>query len=363
VIGAGISGAAVAYELAQHGKVAIVESESLAGYHSTGRSAALYTPNYGPELVRKICRIAYPFLSQPPKQFTDQPLLSARGFMSIFNDDYKDLIADELAQGGDQFVRLDKQQTLKQAPFLRSERIHGAIYEEGVKDLNVDALYQGFLRGFKKRGGEILLNFRVNAMHRHSSYWELSSDKREINARLIVNAAGAWADEIGRMANATNIGLQPKRRTAMLVDLPDNVGSRLIPAMLFYGSENYIKPELGKLMVSPGDETPVIPQDIQPDDLDIATLVDWLERETTIDIQRIEHRWAGLRNFVPDGNPVVGYDSKVDDFFWLAGQGGYGIMMSQPLASASVSILNSNCLPLAFTSMGIDVAQLSVPPR
>lgn len=360
IIGGGISGAAAGYELALHGKVAIIEAETHAGYHSTGRSAALYTPNYGPDLVRAISQISLPFLQQPPSGFTEHSLLSPRGMLTVLPTDTEHTQQTLLDRTGANFIGLTQEQTLNMVPFLRANRVGGAIYEEGVLDMDVGSLHQGYLRGFKQRGGTLLTNTRVTSIVRNSSHWEIASDHAQYHGRVLVNAAGAWADEVGVMAAASTIGLEPKRRTAILIDMPDNVGNGLIPAMDFHRIDNYIKPESGKLMVSPGDETPVKAQDIQPEEMDIAVLVDWLEKETTIDVTRIEHSWAGLRNFVADGTPVVGYDNAIEDFFWLAGQGGYGIMMSAPLARASAAILTKNQLPKDFVDVGIDKYQLSV---
>jgi len=359
IIGGGISGAAAGYELALHGKVAILEAESHAGYHSTGRSAALYTPNYGPDLVRAISQLSLPFLNQPPDGFTEQSLLSPRGMLEVFPADAEQTLQTLPDSAGENFTGLTQQQTLNMVPFLLAERVGGGIYEEGVFDMDVGSLHQGFLHGFKQRGGTLLTNTRVTSIVRNSSHWELASDQAHVRGRVLVNAAGAWADEVGVMASASTIELEPKRRTAILVDLPNNVGNRLIPATRFHSVDNYFKPESGKLMVSPGDETPVKAQDIQPDEMDIAVLVDWLEKETTIEVTRVAHSWAGLRNFVTDGTPVVGFDNTVEDFFWLAGQGGYGIMMSASLARASAAILTTNQLPKDFVDAGIDKNQLS----
>lgn len=359
IVGAGISGAAAGYELALHGKVAIVEAESHAGYHSTGRSAALYTPNYGPDLVRSISQLSFPFLKEPPNGFTDQTLLSPRGMLTVLPADAELLQKIVFDTVGEHFTELTQQQTLDKAPFLRPDRVGGAIYEEGVLDMDVGSLHQGFLRGFKQRGGTLLNNSRIESIVRKTSHWEISANNGQYNGRVIVNAAGAWADEVAAMVRATTIGLVPKRRTAILIEMPSSVGNRLVPAMDFHGVDNYMKAESGKLMVSPGDETPVAAQDIQPDEMDIAVLVEWLEQETTIKVARIGHSWAGLRSFVADGAPVVGYDERIEDFFWLAGQGGYGIMMAAALARASASLLIGNQLPKDFIEIGIDKEQLS----
>ncbi len=359
IIGAGISGAAAAYELAPHGSVVLVETEASAGFHSTGRSAALYTPNYGSELVCKINRLSHQFLQSPPEGFCAQPLLSPRGMLSVASQGQEEQLATLLAEGGDDLERLDTSQTLSLVPFLRKERVIGAAYEAAVADMDVDALHQGFLKGMRQRGGELLLDNKVIALVRMENGWQVDLGERQLQARVVVNAAGAWADEVAELAGISRIGLEPRRRTAILVDPPAGVSLSQVPAMDFMGVENYIKPDAGQLMVSPGDATPVDPQDIQPDDMDVAVLVDWLENETQLEVRRLNHQWAGLRSFVADGSPVVGFDETSEGFFWLAGQGGYGIMMSSSLARASASLITRNVLPQDFIDAGVSESDLS----
>ncbi len=359
IIGAGISGAAAAYELAPHGSVVLVEAEASAGFHSTGRSAALYTPNYGSELVCKINRLSHEFLRSPPEGFCAQPLLSPRGMLSVASQGQEEQLATLLAEGGDDVERLDTSQTLSLVPFLRKERVIGAAYEAAVADMDVDALHQGFLKGMRQRGGELLLDRKVVSLVRMENDWQVDLGERQLQARVVVNAAGAWADEVAELAGISRIGLEPRRRTAILVDPPAGVSLSQVPAMDFMGVENYIKPDAGQLMVSPGDATPVEPQDIQPDDMDVAVLVDWLENETQLEVRRLNHQWAGLRSFVADGSPVVGFDESAEGFFWLAGQGGYGIMMSSALARASASLITRNVLPQDFIDAGVSESDLS----
>lgn len=359
IVGAGISGAAAACELALHGSVVIVEAESSAGYHSTGRSAALYTPNYGSELVCKINRLSHDFLCSPPDGFCTQPLLRQRGMMSVASTGQGSQLDDLLAQGGEDVERLDAAQTLALAPFLRKERVIGAACEAAVADMDVDALHQGFLRSARQRGAELLLGSGIVGMQRAGECWMVDLGERQLQARVIVNAAGAWADEVAALAGVKGVGLVPRRRTAILIDPPAGMSLTNVPAMDFIGVENYIKPDAGQLMVSPGDATPVAPQDVQPDDMDVAVLVDWLENETHLEVRRLNHQWAGLRSFVEDGAPVVGFAPDADGFFWLAGQGGYGIMMSSALARATASLIVHGTLPDDFVAAGISAADLS----
>ena len=199
----------------------------------------------------------------------------------------------------------------------------------------------------------------VNGLAKKRGVWEIMAGEEILQSRVVVNAAGAWADEIGQLAGLRSIYLTPKRRSAILVDAPPGVDLANVPAMDFLGGDNYIKPEKSRLMVSPGDAVPVEPQDIQVDDFDIAVLVDWLEASTSVCVNRVEHQWAGLRCFVPDGNPVVGFDGEPEGFFWLAGQGGYGIMMAASLARASADLIVQNQLPQDFIDAGISAECIS----
>ena len=177
--------------------------------------------------------------------------------------------------------------------------------------------------------------------------WHVSVGGEIYKGLKIINAAGAWADKVGELAKAQPIGLVPKRRTAIIVKTPNDLELGAMPLVDFIGG-GYLKPDAGKLMVSPGDETPVEPQDIQPDDFEIATLLDWLERNTLVTVDRFEHSWAGLRSFVADGNPVVRFDDAAQNFFWLAGQGGYGIMMAPTLAKRAAKLLLDSFFEFCF---------------
>lgn len=361
VIGGGISGASAAEALSAHGRVVLLEAESTPGYHSTGRSAALFTPHYGGAAVRSVTAISRSFFETPPEDFTDKPLLSPRGALTIAGPGLEGALADCLALStvADPVRPISVAEAHELAPYMKSGRIAAAAFEPGVTDIDVAALHQGFLRSLRKQGGEIRLSFRVESLARSDGVWTARSGQQAVSAPVLVNAAGAWADQIGRLSGALPIGLVPKRRTAILVDMPDNIDASRGPAADFAGKTAYIKPETGRLMVSPGDETPVEPQDIQTDDFEIAVLVDWLEQETTLQIRRIGHNWAGLRSFVADGAPVVGFDAEAPGFFWLAGQGGYGIMMAPALAHLSQALITESGCPPEFALAGLKIDDLA----
>jgi D-arginine dehydrogenase len=361
VIGAGISGAAAAYELAQYGSVVVIEAETTPGYHSTGRSAALYTPNYGSATVRRVNQVSSAFFTDPPTGFCDHPLLTPRGSLVVAAPGEEDRLTPilDLSGSGGAIEKVSAARALELAPLLRPERVAAAAYEKGVMDIDVAALHQGYLRGVKHRRGVVTCGDRVQRLDRSGTHWRAVAGETVMIGRVIVNAAGAWAGQIGEMAGAGPIGLVPKRRTAIILDPPPTTHVNAMPAIDYVAGDAYLKPDAGRIMASPGDQTPVEPQDVRPEELDIAMLADWLERETFIPVRRIAHSWAGLRSFVADETPVVGFDATVPDFFWLAGQGGYGIMMAPALGRATAALIVSGDLPADLRDGGIKESELS----
>jgi D-arginine dehydrogenase len=361
IIGAGISGAAAAYELAQLGSATLIEAETTPGYHSTGRSAALYTPNYGGAIVRRINHASGAFLKTPPTGFCEHPLLTPRGSLTVAAPGEEDGLTPILNRSGSggEVETVAAARALELAPLLRPERVAAAAYEKGVMDIDVATLHQGYLRGFTLRGGHLICGKRVESLDRLNGHWRAIAGDNILSGRVIVNTAGAWAGQVGEMAGAAPIGLVPKRRTAIIVDPPSAMNIDAMPAIDYVGSDSYLKPDAGRIMASPGDQTPTEPQDARPDELDMAVLVDWLERETRVSVSRIAHSWAGLRSFVADQTPVVGFDATAPDFFWLAGQGGYGIMMAPALGRATVDLIVSDHLPSDLREGGIEERDLS----
>ena len=355
VVGAGISGAAAAYELAPHGKVIVLEAESAPGYHSTGRSAAIYTRHFGSPTVRAFNVASLPFLTAPPAGFAENALLTPRGALTIGKADQRREIEEQVALGAadGSIVELSQAEALRHAPYLKPEAVAYAAYEEGVMDMDVAAIHQGFLRGLKACGGTVVCDAGVTALDRRTGAWHASTRAGDFAAPIVVNAAGAWADKVAALAGAESVGLVPKRRTAIIVDLPNGTDTRRWPAVDEAGYGCYCKPETGRVMASPADATPVEPCDVQPEDLDVAIVADWLERSTHISVRRIAQRWAGLRSFVADDGPVCGFDDPVDGFFWLCGQGGYGIMMASSLGRTTASLITRGELPADIAAAGV----------
>ena len=361
IIGAGISGSAAAYELCSLGSVAIIEAETGPDYHSTGRSAALYTRNFGGSVVRKINSASYAFFQNPPSGFCDIPLLTPRGLLTVGRpeDTAKLALIHEQSTPDAPIEMLTSAQTCERAPILRPEFIDAATFEAGVSDIEVSSLHQAYLRAVKAKKCTPIYSMRINAIERKNGAWHVSANGQTMIGKTLINAAGAWADQIAIMAKAAPTGLVAKRRTAIIVDAPQGVEPQQLPAIDFADSESYIKPEAGKLMASPGDETPVEPQDVQPEEWDIAVIADWLQQRTIIEIQRIEHSWAGLRTFARDDAPIVGFDPNIEDFFWLAGQGGYGIMMSPTLGRVTSSLITDGTIPEDLLSLGVNKHSIS----
>ena len=360
IIGGGIAGAGAAYELAAFASVIVLERESQCGYHSTGRSAASFTENYGNTVIRRLAIASRAFLETPGAAFCDSPLLSPRGMITIARTDQLELLERELAHAQalvPTIEALDAASAIARVPVLRRDYVAAAIIEPDSRDLDVNSLHQGYLRNAKARGARVVVNAGVEAIERRDR-WSVVTAAGVFRAPLIVNAAGAWADTIALQAGIAPLGLAPKRRTAFTVALPRDVDGGGWPMVNDVAEEFYFKPDAGRLFVSPADATLSAPTDAYPDDLDVAIGVDRLERATTLKVERVERAWAGLRTFAPDGSPVVGPGSA-DGFFWLAGQGGYGIKTSPALSRACASLIRERRLPDDLLRLGITTADLS----
>ncbi|MEM9105321.1 MAG: FAD-binding oxidoreductase [Pseudomonadota bacterium] len=361
IIGGGIAGASVAYELAADAKVAILEMESQPGYHTTGRSAATYSELYGPPPIRALTSYSRDFFENPPEVFGDDPLLMPRGVLYIARSDQRDSLADlQRTMAGKPGVRkLDAVEARKTMPLLRPGHAAGGLFESGARDIDVNALHQGFLRGFRQRGGTVVTHAEVTGMERVGGVWTLITRNGVFAAPVVVNAAGAWADEIAVIAGVKSIGLVPKRRTAMIVAAPEGSEPQEWPVALDVDEQFYIKPDAGRLLMSPADETPSAPCDAQPEEIDIAICIERIHEAFDLDIKRVENAWAGLRSFVGDHAPVCGYDPETEGFFWLAGQGGYGIQSSPGLSLLAARLVTGEPVPEGLEALGFSVDQVS----
>lgn len=360
VIGAGIAGASVAAELADKARVLLVERESQPGYHTTGRSAALFSTTYGPSVIRALSRASEPFYNDPPSGF-DRPLLTPRGALMIAREEQLeslDALECELA-GAAGVERLGGTAARALVPLLREGHVAGAVLEHFAQDIDVHALHQGYLRQFRTRGGTFAASTGVDAIRRGSDGWTIAAGAKTFQASAIVNAAGAWADVVSTMAGISPVGFVPKRRTAAIVALPEGTNAHHWPMVIDIDEEFYAKPDAGRLLISPADETPSEPCDAQPDEYDVAVAVDRVATALDIEVRRIENKWAGLRTFAADKNPVVGWADPARSFFWLAGQGGYGIQTAPALAKLAAALVLGTALESAIMDHGVDLASMS----
>jgi D-arginine dehydrogenase len=341
VIGGGIAGASIAAHLAAHAKVRLLEMEAQPGYHSTGRSAAVFATSYGNSTVRALTCASRSFFFSPPAGFCSTALVRPRLVLILANSTQREALENfgPTAFPGDRIEYLTPAQALKQCPILRPDDLSGALLYHGTADIEVHELHQGYLRLLKMRGGDIKSNTEVIRLERANGEWSVNIPGEVLRASIVVNAAGAWAGHLGKMAGAYDIGVEPRRRTALLIDPPAGVATESWPLVTDIADQFYLKPDAGLLMLSPCDETPAVPCDAQPDEMDVAVAVDRLERATTLEVRQIKRKWAGLRSFVRDRSPVVGYDPLQPGFFWLAALGGYGIQTAPALSALAAGLV------------------------
>jgi D-arginine dehydrogenase len=338
VIGAGIAGATVSAALSADRRVALIEAEEVAGYHSTGRSAALWILNYGPPDVRVLTGLSRPFFEAPPPGFADAPLLHRRPVVFLAPPDQVPAL-DRLLNKGTGLRDLPLPELRAMVPAVRAGYAAAAAIEDDAFDMDVAALHQGFLRQLRGNGGALALRSRTGRIERRGGAWRVETSSGEVYAApVLVNAAGAWGDEVAAQAGLPGIGLTPRRRTGVIID-PAPWDVQGWPMVHDVDTTWYARPEARtRLMVSPADETPMPPHDVQPDEFDVAIAIDRMQQALDIEVRRVEHSWAGLRSFAPDGSLAFGWDGAAEGFFWCVGQGGYGIQTS-PAAGRLVADL------------------------
>jgi D-arginine dehydrogenase len=362
VIGAGIAAASVAAWLAGRGSVVLLEREAQPGYHSTGRSAALFMESYGPPQVRALTMASRAFLEQPPEGFAEAPILSPRGVLMVGTTAQQALLDShwQVMRSVTSLARqIDTAEACAMVPVLRREAVAGGLYEPDALDIDVHGLHQGYLRRLRQQGGRVVCDAEVRALTRREGVWHVEAGTAHWQAPVVVNAAGAWCDAIARLAGARPIGLVPKRRTAFVFTPPVGAAIGRWPALIGADESWYVKPDAGLLLGSPANADPVEPQDVQPEELDIALGIDRIETMTTLKIARLVRSWAGLRSFVADGGLVGGFDAEVPGFFWLAAQGGYGIQTSAAMGEACAALAAGEALPASIAHFGLSEAMLS----
>ncbi len=370
IVGAGIAGAALAYFAAPHARVLLLEREAQPGLHSTGRSAAMFEESYGPAQVRALTRASRPFLQNPPPGFCPTPLLTERGVMFIARQDQLATLRtlfNTLRAEGCPALWLDQQEAMAKVPVLLPQACVAAVMDPLAADIDVHALHQGYLRGAKAQGAQLWCSAEVLAVKRQQGMgadsradghadshadshattdtdartpsWLLHTSAGLVLAHQVVNAAGAWADELALRADVPPLGLQPRRRSAFVFEPDPPLVTSHWPCVAGVDEDFYFKPDAGLLLGSPANADPVPPHDVLPEELDIATGIARIEAATTLRIRRPRRTWAGLRSFVADGELVSGFEPSAPGFFWLAAQGGYGIQTSAAMGALAAATL------------------------
>ena len=350
VIGAGIAGASVAAHLAGTHTVAICEMEERPGYHTTGRSAAMYEPNYGPPPMLALTRASGEY-------FRTGGFLTPRNTVFFAPQGQDD--AFERLMGIQKGMREISITTARDIfPYLREGYARRAVLDEGTADIDVDALHQSYLKLFRQRGGALHCHRPVRSLERNG-LWTVEAGAEQLRAQIIVDAAGAWGDVVAAMAGRKRVGLQPKRRSMAVVPGPEGADIMKWPMVGDVGETWYCKPQSGKLLISPADATPVDPHDAYADDMTLAEGIERFSEGVDYEVTRVERSWGGLRSFAPDGNPVVGYDGTGDGFFWLIGQGGFGIQSAPALSHLAAALVRGEEAPADIMDEGLELSAIS----
>ena len=366
VIGAGMAGASVAYFLAPHARVVVLERESHPGMHATGRSAALFSETYGSAQVRALTRATRPFLERPPEGFARHPILTPRGTLIIGDDAKAEAVVamrDAMLSHTSDLRLLTADEARTMVPVVRAEAARIGLYEPGAADIDVNELHQGFLRALRARGGQVRTGVAIAAIERGQGHWYVETAEATYRAPLVLNAAGAWVDQVAALAGVAPLGIEPRRRSAFLFEGPQGMDASRWPFVIDADETFYFKPDAGLLLGSAANADPVPPHDVQPEELDIALGIYRIEEATTLQIRRPTRAWAGLRSFVADGDLVGGFAADAPGFFWVAAQGGYGIQTSAAMGEACASLALGRPLPGHLQNAGLTAAMLAPRTR
>ena len=363
VIGAGIVGASIAFHAASTQRVLVLEGEAAAGYHTTGRSAALFTESYGPPAVRCLTRASRAFFLQPPAGFAQTPLLSRRGVLlpgSAAQHDQTRAFFETLCAEGARAQWLEGEAVRAMMPVLRPAASAVAVYDPDAFDIDVDTLLQGYLRGARALGAQVVFNAAVSGISRHGGVWRVSTHSGPVfQAAQIVNAAGAWVDQVAALAGVAPIGIEPRRRSAFVFQPPAGLSCQHWPAVVAIDESWYFKPDAGLLLGSPANADPDRPHDVVAEELDVALGIHNIEHATTLIIRRPQRTWAGLRCFVADGEPVLGFEPGAPGFFWAAALGGYGIQSSPAVGRLCAALLRGEAVPQDLVAQGLPLSTVS----
>ena len=358
IIGGGIAGASVGAFLADSGaQVHLFEMEESLAFHTTGRSAALLTPYYGPKSMQAFAAIGRSFFEDPPED-AEGPLIEPRGLLTVF--DSSQTMTVERPPGS---TFLEVSDCLEIVPFLRKGRFVGGVMDTAVASIDVHGVHSCYIRTMNRNGGRIHLNSQISRLEQTpSGIWEFEADGVSYQTPTIVNTAGAWGDKVAQLAGISPVGLVPKRRTVIVLDSNQFQGTSFDIDPFVVIDPNYVYFQnfgVGKLMLSAVDQTPSVPCDAQPDEMDMAVAVSRFEEVTELNVARIDHSWAGLRTFSPDMHPVIGWEPYHDGFFWIVGQGGYGIFSSPGIGRYAASQISGSEVPADYSNHPFDFGSLA----
>lgn len=361
VIGGGIAGVSIAYELSNTVRVTVLDMEPTLAYHTTGRSAALFLETYGGVQIRALTTGSRDFFEHPPELFPST-LVSPRPLLQ-FAGTGRGHVVESLYESVAPFVGdvelVDGAQCCELFPLLRPNMVECGLYESRAMSLDVAALHQGYVKGARANGGNFIREAKVTNIRRGAGDWIVTTaDGEGHQAAILVNAAGAWADAIATRANVTPVGLSALRRTIFMVASPMNERSSGLPSCSDVDEAFYVNPEGSQFLCSPADETPWPPSDAKPDELEIARAIEAINASTTMGIRSVRSAWAGLRTFAPDRGFVLGMDPEADGFFWLAGQGGYGIQTAPATARLAAALVLDQSPPTDLVARGLNADEL-----
>jgi len=357
VIGGGIAGLSCGYFLSRQGHVLVLEQEAQLGYHASGRSASVFSESYGGDTVRKLTSASRAFFRTPPDQFTDHPLVHPRGVLYVARDDQADAMGRlRQRKQGFRFELWREREMRARVPVLRSSIVEG-LFEPDVLGIDAAELLAGFVRGLRRNRGKIRTSAPVSGIDRTASGWTVHHGNGTSSAGTLVNAAGAWGDAIARLAGIAPLGLEPRRRTA--ITFSHDAVSDDWPMVIDCGQAFYFKPDAGCLLASPANEDPMPPCDVQPEELDIATIAHRIEEATTMRVGRIRSAWAGLRTFAPDGSIVIGPDPADERFIWYCGQAGFGIQIAPAGGLLAAALAGGEGVPPALLDLGMTMDEVS----
>ena len=343
VVGGGIAGVSTAWALARRGQqVGVVERESSLTAHSTGRSAAQFLASYGGPLNRVLSAASRSFLETDADGLADTALLAPRNVLWVAPAGFEQQLSARIAANqttGTRCERLGAAEAVRLCAALDPAWLEAAVVEYGGFDIDVAALHQAFLRGARAAGSTVLREHAVRSLARRHGCWRVDVGERILSCATVVNAAGAWADEVARMAGVRPVGLQPYRRTVFT--FASRFESANWPLVVGADESFYFKPEgADQFLASPADENPVPASDVKPREIDVAAGIEAVNRATILDVRSVRSTWAGLRTFAPDRAPVVGSDPDSEGFFWCAGQGGTGIQTSPAIAELTADLIS-----------------------